>query len=366
VSCTTGSTDIGQTWSTPAVATVQGFNSGNDPLIVMGGGYDPCEDADTSTLACGSAKGRKVYVLDANDGSILQQFDTLRSVSADVTLVDRNFDGQVDHGYVADLGGNLYRIDFVNPTTLAPLSAGTWTITRIAFTNTAGRKFQFAPAALPSSNRVYLALGSGDRERPLAVNYPYLEDVKNRFYMFVDDFLAAAPVDLDGGTMTDFTTNTTCTTSAGSGSTGWHMDLAIDPDGAGPLPRRRGEQTVTSASIFGGLIFFSTNRPVATLPGQCAANLGEARGYAVNLLNASGAVGTEALCGGTRSGTFIGGGLPPSPVVGSVPVNGKQVTVVIGGIQRTGAASSPISAQRVRPTITQRRTRLYWYQHGDQ
>lgn len=366
VSCTTGSSDIGQTWSTPAVATVQGFNSGNDPLIVMGGGYDPCEDADTSTLACGSAKGRKVYVLDANDGSILQQFDTLRSVSADVTLVDRNFDGQVDHGYVADLGGNLYRIDFVNPTTLGPLSAGNWTITRIAFTNTAGRKFQFAPAALPSSNRVYLALGSGDRERPLAVNYPYLEDVKNRFYMFVDDFLAAAPVDLDGGTMTDFTTNTTCTTSAGSGSTGWHMDLAIDPDGAGPLPRRRGEQTVTSASIFGGLIFFSTNRPVATLPGQCAANLGEARGYAVNLLNASGAVGTEELCGGTRSGTFIGGGLPPSPVVGSVPVNGKQVTVVIGGIQRTGAASSPISAQRVRPTITQRRTRLYWYQHGDQ
>lgn len=362
VSCTTGSSEIGQTWSTPAVATVQGFNSGNDPLIVVGGGYDPCEDADTSALACGSAKGRKVYVLDANDGSILQAFDTLRSVAADVTLVDRNFDGQVDHGYVADLGGNLYRIDFVNPATLGPLAAGSWTITHIARTNdpatnpNAGRKFLFAPAALPTTNRVYLALGSGDRERPLDVNYPYLEDIKNRFYMFVDDFLTAGPVDLDGGTMADFTTNTTCTTSAGSGSTGWYMDLDAG----------RGEQTVTSAAIFGGLIFFSTNRPVTTALGQCAANLGEARGYAVNLLNASGAVGTEEICGGTRSGTFIGGGLPPSPVVGSVPVNGKQVTVVIGGIQRTGTASSPIAAQRVRPTITQRRTRLYWYQHGDE
>jgi hypothetical protein len=104
---------------------------------------------------------------------------------------------------------------------------------------------------------------------------------------------------------------------------------------------------------------------VQTVAGQCASNLGEARGYAVNLLNASGAVGTENLCGANRSGIFIGGGLPPSPVVGSVPVAGRQVTVVIGGIQRTGASSSPIAAQRVRPTITQRRARLYWYQHGD-
>jgi len=361
VSCTSGSTAIGQTWSTPAVATVAGYNSGNDPLIVMGGGYDPCDDADTSAPSCVSAKGRKVYVLDADSGAILQSFDTLRSVPTDVTLVDRNFDGQVDHGYVADTGGNIYRIDFVDPLTLGPLSAGNWNFTHIARTNdpatnaAAGRKFLFAPAALPAKDRVYLALGSGDRERPLDVNYPFLEDIKNRFYMFVDNFMTSGPVDLDGANLSDFTTNTTCSTTLGSGFTGWRMDLDSG----------RGEQTVTAAAIFGGLIFFSTNRPVATAPGQCAANLGEARGYAVNLLNASGAVGTENLCGANRSGIFIGGGLPPSPVVGSVPVAGRQVTVVIGGIQRTGTASSPIAAQRVRPTITQRRARLYWYQHGD-
>ena len=361
--CTSDSDDIGQTWSTPAVATVQGFSGGNDPIIVVGGGYDSCEDVDTSAPACGSAKGRKVYVLNADTGAILQSFNTLRPVPADITLVDRNFDGQVDHGYVADLGGNLYRIDFVNPTTLAPLSAGSWTITHIARTNFpttpnefAGRKFMFAPAALPTSDRVYLALGSGDRERPLEVNYPYLEDIKNRMYMFVDNFQIAGPVDLDGGTMANFTTNTTCTTNLGSGYTGWYMDLN----------NGRGEQTVTSAAIFGGLIYLSTNRPIATAPGVCTNNLGEARGYAVNLLNASGAVGTEDICGADRSGIFVGGGLPPSPVVGAVPVAGKQITVVIGGIQRTGGASSPIAAQRVKPTITQRRTRLYYYELGDQ
>ena len=341
------------------MARIKGLNGGNDPVIVMGGGYDACEDADNSSPSCGSAKGRKVYVIDAGSGTLLKSFNTVRSVAADVTLVDQDFDGLVDHAIVADTGGNLYRIDFVDPATRLPLSVGSWAIYHIARTNNpvaAGRKFQFAPAALATTDRIFLALGSGDRERPLQTNYPYVQEIANRFYMFVDTFsTSGVPVDLDGGTMANFTSNTSCATTLGTSLNGWYMDL-----NAG-----RGEQTVTSAMIFGGLIFFSTNRPVPTAPGQCGANLGEARGYAVNLLNASGAVNTEALCGGDRSGVFLGGGLPPSPVVGRVPVNGRPVTVMIGGIQRSGGASSPIGAQRVRPLITQKRLRTYWYTHGD-
>jgi Tfp pilus assembly protein PilX len=78
------------------------------------------------------------------------------------------------------------------------------------------------------------------------------------------------------------------------------------------------------------------------------------------------AVDAEALCGVNRSGVFLGGGLPSSPVVGRVPVDGSQVTVMIGGIQRSGGVRSPIGAQRVRPVITQKRLRTYWYTHGDQ
>jgi type IV pilus assembly protein PilY1 len=357
VGCTLGFAEIGQTWSFPNVARIKGWNGGNDPVVVMGGGYDACEDADSSSPSCGAtAKGRKVYVIDAASGALLASFDTLRSVAADVTLIDRDFDGLVDHAIVADTGGNLYRVDFVDPLTRAPLPAASWAIHHTARTAGAGRKFQFAPAALATNDRVFVALGSGDRERPLQTNYPYVESILNRFYMFVDPFSTpSVPVDLDGGTMADFTSNTTCATTLGTSLNGWYMDL-----NAG-----RGEQTVTSASIFGGLIFFSTNRPVPPTPGQCGANLGEARGYAVNLLSASGAVNTEALCGGDRSGVFLGGGLPPSPVVGRVPVGGRPVTVMIGGIQRSGGASSPIGAQRVRPVITQKRLRTYWYTHGD-
>ena len=359
--CTAGFGGIGQTWSFPNVARIKGLSGGNDPVIVIGGGYDACDDADTSSPSCGGAgvKGKKVYVIDAGSGALLASFNTLRSVAGDVTLVDHDFDGLVDHAIVADTGGNLYRIDFVDPATRLPLPAGSWAIYHIARTNNAvaaGRKFQFAPAALATTDRMFLALGSGDRERPLQSNYPFVENIANRFYMFVDTFsTSGVPVDLDGGTMANFTSNTTCATTLGSSLNGWFMDLNTG----------RGEQTVTSATIFGGLIFFSTNRPVPTAPGQCGANLGEARGYAVNLLNASGAVNTEALCGNDRSGVFLGGGLPPSPVVGRVLIAGRPVTVMIGGIQRSGGVSSPIGSQRVRPVITQKRLRTYWYTHGD-
>jgi Tfp pilus tip-associated adhesin PilY1 len=127
----------------------------------------------------------------------------------------------------------------------------------------------------------------------------------------------------------------------------------------------RGEQTVTSPLIFGGLVYFSTNRATPQTPGMCTANLGEARGYAVNLLNASGGVGTQQICGGARSNIFTGGGLPPTPVTAMLPINGKPTSVLFGGVQRSGGASSAIGAQQIKPAMTGKRTRMYWYTHGN-
>jgi type IV pilus assembly protein PilY1 len=371
--CNPGFENMGQTWSTPSLALVKGFSTNaNEPVLILGGGYDQCEDVDAKATTCTNPRGTNVYVLNPDTGAIIKTFGTggtgtiERSVAADMTLVDRNFDGYADHAYFVDIGGSLYRIDFVDPATLAALAPADWKLTKLAFTAGAGRKFLFAPAALASANKVYLTVGSGDRERPLITNYPYVEEVQNRFYMFIDIFetpvapeTTVAPVDLDSSALDNFTATDDlgCSVTMSTGSRGWFFDLNAS----------RGEQTVTSSTIFGGLVFFSTNHPVPPSPGACRTELGTALGYAVNLLNASGAVGTEALCGGTRSGEFAGGGLPPSPVTGTVPVNGVPVTVMIGGIQRSNpGASAPIGAQRVRPTITQRRSRPYWFQHGDQ
>lgn len=363
--CTGGYQNIGQTWSTPAVALVRGYTA--NPLVMVGGGYDACEDVDISdigTPVCTSPKGSSVYVIDADNGALVKAFGgggtgtISRSVAGDITLVDRDFDGYVDHGYFADVGGALYRIDFVDPTTLAARSPLQWTLTKIAQTTGGGRKFLFAPAALAAAGRVFLTIGSGDRERPLVTNYPYVEQIQNRAYMFMDRFTTTGlPVNLDDKSqMNDFTLETDCGQTLSPNANGWFLDL-----------KGRGEQTVTASTIFGGLVFFSTNRPTPTSTNACGSNLGEARGYAVNLLNASGAADTLNLCGGDRAAVFAGGGLPPSPVTGTVPVgpDRKPMTVMIGGVNRGGGISTPIGAQRVRPAITQTRSRVYWYSETD-
>jgi type IV pilus assembly protein PilY1 len=305
-----------------------------------------------------------VFVMNADTGALVKSFATDYSVAADLTLVDRDFDQRADHAYVADTGGNVYRIDFINPSTLASLDETAWTITKIAYSTGGGRKFLFPPAALQAGNKTYLSITTGDRERPLIGNYPYVDDVSNRAYMLVDTYATSGlPINLDDtGNLRDVTGDNSCSTTIADGSTGnlgWRFNFG------GSDVSSRGEQGVTSSIIFGGLIFFSTNRPLPPSADSCANDLGEAKGYAVNLLNGSGAVGVPGLCGGTRSAIFTGGGLPPSPVTGTVPVDGKPVTVMIGGINREGGASSPIGAQKVKPTIAQIRSRLYWYRQGD-
>jgi type IV pilus assembly protein PilY1 len=81
-------------------------------------------------------------------------------------------------------------------------------------------------------------------------------------------------------------------------------------------------------------------------------------------LTGSGAIAVAGSCGGTRSGVFAGGGLPPSPVVGTLPIGGVQTTVVIGAIQKSGAGSSPIGSQQLQPPISRTRKGVYWYTPG--
>ena len=379
-SCTPGFEQMGQSWSTPSVALVKGFSSDPEsPVIIMGGGYDTCDDQDAlPNTACTTSgytrRGNTVYVINAATGALLKTFTTNGSVPADPTIVDRDFDGFADHVYVADTTGHIYRIDFVEPGNPSVSRApADWTMTEVAHTSGDNRKFLFSPAALPSTGRVYLSLASGDRERPLIINYPYptktSPGVLNRAYMVVDKF-AGGPIDLDDtSVMEDFSAGSTCTTATPEsvGKSGWFINLNA---GAADVDASSGEQGVTSSIIFGGLVFFSTNRPIPTPPDACSNDLGEARGYVLNLLNASGAADTANICGGARSTVFIGGGLPPSPVTGTVPVDGpngtENETIMIGGGREPdGASEGPLNPEETIVGITQRRSRLFWYTDGD-
>jgi Tfp pilus tip-associated adhesin PilY1 len=355
--CTDGASGIGQTWSLPSPAFISGFSPGT-PALIFGGGYDSCEDANSSTPGCGSAKGKKVFILNADTGAVLRSFSTERSVAADPALVDYTGDGKADFAYMVDTGGAIYRVDFINPSTKAPLDSSLWSMKKIAFTKGSGRKFLFPPALLSvKGDKIYVAIGSGDREHPIRAYYPYTEPVVNRFYVYVDDLAdsTSPATDMDKDVaMKDLSDDASCETEKVTPSgklKGWYKDLN---------DHGKGEQVVTSAVIVAGLVTFSTNRPIPESEGSCSTPLGEARGYLLNLFNSSGAIGVAGSCGGAQSAIFPGGGLPPSPVLATVPIDGVTTTVLIGAPQKSGAQSSPIEAQKIDPTIKSKRSRVYW------
>lgn len=343
---------IGQTWSTPnPTSALLGYSG---PVVIVGGGYDSCEDADNIiSTGCSGSKGAAVFVIDADTGALIKSFPTNKSrgVAADVALISVATAGVVDHAYVADTGGNIFRIDFsANKTD--------WTMNRVAYTNGSGRKFLFSPALVASAgNSVFVAIGSGDREHPLKSQYPY-SNVVNRFYVYRDDLAATSANNLDDTTIVnDVSTDPGCNSQSLAGSTkkGWFMNFG----------NGTGEQTVTSAIVTYGMVFFSTNRPIPAAQGTCALDLGEARGYSVNLLNGSGTIGVPNTCGGTRSATFAGGGLAPTPVFGIVPIGGKDTVVVIGGVQREGGTSCSTCAQSLSAPVAPTRKSIYWKSSGE-
>jgi len=352
-------TNIGQTWSEPKVTKVSGYGSGNSPLIIMGGGYDSCEDQDAApNTACTTPKGNQVFVLDANDGTLKATLATDRSVAADVTLVDSNGDGRVDVAYAVDTGANLYRIN------IGAAAPGSWTIKKIASLGCSSaaacsRKFLHAPEVVVQPGFNAVLVGSGNRERPLITNQAI--NVDNAFFMIKDDRTAIQAL-ITTSALVSIDPDTALTTTqkdqlALSTNKGWYLAL-----GTGDHDK---EQVVTSAVVVAGVTYFSTHMP--TVPNACEANLGTARGYAVNFLDAS------TPNDGSRSVKFRGGGLPPSPVAGVASINptnedGTAQTNSDGTLRTVnlpfiigGGGVSGIDPSLVNVNPSGVRSRVFWY-----
>jgi type IV pilus assembly protein PilY1 len=344
--CSSGFDGIGQTWSSPRTLKAAGY--GTAPLLIMGGGYDNCEDADPNSCNS-STKGNHVYVLDANTGTLLKTFDTERSVVADISIVPDS-SGLAIYAYVVDMGGNIYRV------AMGSAAPAAWTMTQIADlgcdtpTNcSANRKFMFAPDVVADAGGYVLLLGSGDREKPLS-NYSTAYGVTNYFFMLKDrpgdaTWLTTEAATNCGGaavlckaSLLGVTTSSTPTSADLGLKKGWYLGLSAH------------EQVVTSAITVFGVVTFSTHQPAVATPGLCS-NLGEARVYNISYLNAEGT-------NGQRYGLLAGGGLPPSPVAGMVTLDdGSLVPFIIGANPDSPLEGSPPSAP---PSVSQPAARVYW------
>lgn len=330
---------LGQTWSEARVARVRGRSS---PVIIMGAGYDTvAEDAPTAGTP---SMGNAVLVLDALTGTLLRRFDTERSVVADVSVVDTDYDGYVDRAYAADLGGNVYRIDFEiqTPSGIAS-SSDRWGMYRFASLGSSTsppRKFFYAPDVVITRDAVAIQLGSGDREKPLST----VSD--DAFFTLLD-------------------TRRTKGTPSPAPTPLRLADLSLLGSGpataAGcylPLDGSTGEKVVNAATTVGGLTYFATHRPPRPSTSTCTPSIGGlATSYAI-----------PVFCEAATSAVVRSGGLPPSVVAGTTrvrytdPLTGQVVERLVnfrlGGLNDKGSGIDASGfSQPVAPTTRRR----YWY-----
>ena len=366
-----GYAELGQTWSEPFVAKLPAFTN---PVLITGAGYDaavedvmPClvtssnnlgvtwTSGGTVTHTAGGCSvtggtsvttsrtmGRAVMVIDAVNGNLLWQAgasvsgaaDDLTvsgmdySISSDIAVIDTNFDGLQDTGYVGDNGGNMWRLN------MNDADPANWTVQHIAsiggHTAATRRKLQHRPDVVYAKDGggyfSAILFGSGDRE------HPFDATVTNQFYMLKDRGAGTTVVESD---LFD------ATAATGVNGFGYKITLAA------------GEKSVSSTVTASGIAYFNTNQPsVSAAAGACSSNLGIARQYEIDYLTAKAAnttvAGTEITA---RSSVYPGGGYLPSPVPVVVRLNGKNHIGVIAG---TSVKTPPNPSLDVR-------SRTFWY-----
>jgi type IV pilus assembly protein PilY1 len=365
---TSGFSELGQTWSRPRVTVVQGYAN---PVLVFGAGYDPAEDAEPPTA---DTMGRGVYVLDAvsgeqvwkatyTAGSSACSGSTTQAtcnvsgmnwaIPADINFLDRDNDGKTDRFYLADLGGNVWRVD------LEPAAGNTpdnWQVSKLAAlgcsagtctSGTTPRKFFFPPNVLSvgpsaeSSSYDMVMLGAGDREHPLLSNTTGSSyGVTNRFYVLKDP---KAGKDANSPSATTVIIESALF-NANSGT--------YDKSGSGFyrtfLP---GEKSVNASLTAKGRTYYGTNQPVVSDGQSCKANLGTARGYSM-----------DPFTGTFRVTTYDGGGLPPSAITGIVTIEKDGTSTKEEFCMGCGGSTtSPIDGEKLPNTVPKNVRRTYWF-----
>jgi type IV pilus assembly protein PilY1 len=135
-----------------------------------------------------------------------------------------------------------------------------------------------------------------------------------------------------------------------------------------------GEKTVATATTAAGTVIFNTNQPKQDTvsgtgdntangvadAGSCTSDLGTARQYGINYLDATSknifsSLPTQYVESGGRDAMFAGGGFLPTPVPVVVQIDGKYYQTVIAGVQTTNPGGLKF----------QSRLRTYWYRKTD-
>ncbi|SFN45203.1 PilC/PilY family type IV pilus protein [Marinobacter pelagius] len=335
---TSGFEELAQTWSTPVKTRIRQGNSLTDVLI-FAGGYDV--DQDDATVRTADDEGRALYIVNANDGSLiwwagatdsgadLELSEMQYSIPASPKVLDVNGDGAADQVYVGDMGGQIFRFDIGVTGKNDSLHVTGGRIANLAGdTAASNRRFYHTPDlfGLKIGGKRYLGLvmGSGYQAHPLDTT------VEDRIYMMKIEAVSSAPIDPDDETETtvlyqtltesdlyDATDNkiqqddseTVRTEEATklAGKKGWYIRLTND-----------GEKVLSESTTVNNEIYITTYEPKAST-NPCFPPTGTSRMYHLSAFNGTAVrnydgVGSDSEL--TREDRYVElstAGLPPTP-----------------------------------------------------
>ncbi len=360
----TGFETMGQTWSTPLVTNIEDASqeSGVRTVVIFGGGYDTAvdqlfdHDDDgqidhdlTGTAFDGTAfdgtvsRGNDVYIYDINSQSILWKLSDalptlhseLSAVPANVRAISLNNDTTVDHLYVSDVDGQIFRLDiFEDDTNGFTISGGKIFDANHGVINEEDKgRFFYAPSVAfiprPNGNSfVAVAVGTGYRAHPLNTT------IQDNFFMLRDTGVLQDTPTYDlvtfrsgetSGDLLDVTTLINPTNSpdivaaqepsdpAETGSKGWYIRMTglqvatTNPDGTVTTKDYQGEKVISEARILFGKIVFTSYVPTYDFGAViCSPVVGSGKLYGVNLID-----GTSFFSDSDRTINLISDGIPP-------------------------------------------------------
>jgi len=280
---------LGQTWSMPKPTKVR-FGGVSKTVLLFGGGYEPETQDDPETYSSVKAYSNAIYMIDPEDGTRLWWASKTGSgadleisamdysIPSDLTLMDSTGDGFTDRLYVADTGGQVWRID------LDP-NGGDGIAGRLASLGGTDvsdkRRFFYPPKVLKLTDSSYtpdtysdydlVLIGSGHRPNPLGTDIQDrlyalrdrainglidsngdgeaemddpLDPPNYKFFTLTHDYLYDATANLiqDG----DMAEQTVALESL-KGTYGWYIDL-----------ERAGEKNLSAPLVVQGVAYFTT------------------------------------------------------------------------------------------------------------
>ena len=289
---------LGQTWSRPTITKI---NMGGQVknVVIVGGGYDDAQD--DRAIRANDVVGNAVFIFDADTGSLLWHASNENadlnlsnmtySIPGRISVIDRDNDGFADHMYIADTGGQLFRLDIYNGKSGADFIKGARLADFGGDTAETNRRFYYGPdvTEIALGNELYygVALGSGWRASPLDTV------VEDNFYMLKDSGVFKRDTngnytymetvyESDMYNATSHTLNSSdesereLASQEFANKDGWYLNLNIN-----------GEKVLSSPLIIDYKVFFTTYIPAVSSTSSCAPPTGNSRAYLVNMFNAN-------------------------------------------------------------------------------